>query len=85
MCGSHYTEKEAGTDEAIKGKFNPKQTGPRIISAKPKNRYYDKQGNLITDPDLIRDIQQGKTVISYKEEKIEGNKEGRKTITRKLR
>jgi hypothetical protein len=37
LCGSHYTEKEAGTDEAIKGNFNPKQTGPRIISGKSKS------------------------------------------------
>ena len=38
---------------------------------KKKKKYYDKQGNLITDKTLIQDIQQGKTVISYKEEKID--------------
>jgi hypothetical protein len=41
------------------------QVGPTdksmIVSGKKKKKYYDKQGNLITDPELIKDIRQGKT------------------------
>ena len=43
----------------------------KIITSKSKNRkYYDKLGNLITDPDLIQDIiSKGINVISYHEQK----------------
>lgn len=67
-CGGPYTEIEAPTEEGIKGKFSGK-TEPRIISARSKKKYYDKQGNLITDPDLIDDIQRGANVIEYHEYK----------------
>jgi len=36
---------------------------------KKKRKYYDKFGNEITDQTLIQDVLQGKTVISYHEEK----------------
>jgi hypothetical protein len=55
---------------------------PQIISAKKKKKYYDKNGNLITDHTLIQDIQQGKTVISYHEEKSSEDKQ-QKRIVRK--
>jgi hypothetical protein len=70
MCGSHYTEKEAGTDEAIKGKFKGR-TKPMIITGKKKKRFYDKQGNLITDPNIIDLIKTGATVYRYHEQKVE--------------
>ena len=66
-CGTHYTENEAAQEEAITGKLKG-QGQTRIISAK-KKKYYDKKGNLITDPDLIQDIERGATVYSYREEK----------------
>ncbi|HXV88928.1 MAG TPA: hypothetical protein VD710_07540 [Nitrososphaeraceae archaeon] len=71
MCprdGTPYTEKEAPSEEGLKGKFKGKQM-TRIISAKSKKKYYDKQGNEINDPDLIQDIRQGANVLYYHEEK----------------
>ena len=54
-CGCSYSENEAPSEEGIKGKFSGK-TETRIITARNTKKYYDKQGNLITDPDLIADI-----------------------------
>jgi hypothetical protein len=68
-CGMRYSEKDTGTDEAMKGKFKGPNQKSQIISAKKKKKYYDKQGNIINDPDLIADIERGATVISYHEEK----------------
>ena len=68
-CGTPYLEKDAETEEQIKGKHRKQQS--RIVQPKKKKKYYDKQGNEITDPDLIQDIKQGKTVVYYKEEKLE--------------
>jgi hypothetical protein len=67
-CGGPFTENEAPTEEGIKGKFSGK-TETRITTARSTKKYYDKSGNLITDPDLIADIQRGANVISYHEEK----------------
>jgi hypothetical protein len=50
-----------------KGKFSGK-TETRIITARSKKKYYDKRGNEINDPDLIREIQRGANVIFYHEE-----------------
>ena len=62
----------------------------RIISARTKKKkYYDKQGNLITDETLIADIQRAATVYKYQEEKsgedkiIIIDKERKKTYTSK--
>jgi uncharacterized Zn finger protein (UPF0148 family) len=68
-CGTPYSEKDTATSEDIKGKFKGPNQKTNIISAKKKRKYYDKQGNLITDPDLIQDIERGATVYSYREEK----------------
>ena len=65
-CGTSYSDKEAGTDEKIKSRFGPNQQ-TRIISPRSTKKYYDKQGNEITDPDLIAEIQRGANVISYHE------------------
>jgi hypothetical protein len=40
-----------------------------LLSTKRKNKYYDKFGTEINDPDLIKDIQQGANVVYYHEEK----------------
>lgn len=55
----------------------------KIITAKTKKKkYYDKQGNLITNPDLIQDIKQGKTVIRYDEKK--SGKESSHIVRKKI-
>jgi DNA-directed RNA polymerase subunit M/transcription elongation factor TFIIS len=68
-CGIPYPEKDTAAEEQMEGKF--KQTKTKIISGKKRNKkYYDKQSNEITDPDLIADIQRGATTVtSYREEK----------------
>ena len=70
-CGATYNEEkdEALKDEDFDAEYSP-QAKTRIISAgKKKKKYYDKQGNLITDPTLINDIQRGMNVIWYNEQK----------------
>jgi uncharacterized Zn finger protein (UPF0148 family) len=68
LCGTTYLQEDTATDEAMKGKFKQQQT--RIVSPRKKaKKYYDKQGNLITDETLIQDIERGATVYSYREEK----------------
>jgi hypothetical protein len=83
LCGSCYTEKEAGTEEHYKSMFGPQQS--KIITGKKLNkRYYDKQGNQIPadDKDTLDLIAQGYNITYYHEEKQEDNKPGRKKIIR---
>jgi hypothetical protein len=35
--------------------------------------HYDQQGNLINDEQLLKDISRGLKVISYREDKVEGD------------
>ena len=49
--------------------FGPGLQQTKIITPKKKKKYYDQSGREITDPTLFNDIMQGKTVISYHEEK----------------
>jgi DNA-directed RNA polymerase subunit M/transcription elongation factor TFIIS len=69
-CGYEYSylENEAPAEEHFEPEHN-KSNQTKIISAKKNKKYYDKQGNEITDETLIQDIQRGANVISYKEEK----------------
>jgi DNA-directed RNA polymerase subunit M/transcription elongation factor TFIIS len=74
-CGTEYSEKDTGIEERFKAEFGPRSNQTKIVTAKKrKKKYYDKNGNLITDPTLIQDIQRGANVISYKEEKLGENK-----------
>ncbi len=80
-CGMSYLENEpTATEEGIIPKHGKQET--RIITAKSRKKYYDKQGNEINDPDLIADIQRGANVISYHEEKVEKEE---KNVIRKIR
>jgi uncharacterized Zn finger protein (UPF0148 family) len=65
-CGTTYLEKDTSTEERIKPKHTKQQT--KIIQAKKSKKYYDKQGNEINDETLLKDIANGKTVISYSED-----------------
>lgn len=65
-CGYIYRKEETVNEQAIESQHKKHQ--PAIISGKGKKKHYDKSGNLINDPDLIKDVQQGTNVISYHEE-----------------
>src|SRR5213593_4565548 len=54
-CGSvGYTESEAITEEKINTMFGPGSSKPAIIQAKKqKKKYFDQQGNEVTDPEII--------------------------------
>jgi uncharacterized Zn finger protein (UPF0148 family) len=70
QCGTSYFEKETAIQDQVKSKHDPTSNQTKIISGKSqKKKYYDKQGNEITDPELIQDMIRGLTVISYREEK----------------
>jgi DNA-directed RNA polymerase subunit M/transcription elongation factor TFIIS len=71
-CGWQYLEKDAATEETVKGKYKKQQTG--IIQGKKKRKFYDSKGNLITDETLIQDLLQGKNIISYNETKSGSDK-----------
>jgi hypothetical protein len=61
-----YSEEDTASEEKITGKFSG-QSKAQIISAKRKKKYYDKQGNEITDETFIQDIQRGVNVYYYRE------------------
>jgi|KBSMisStandDraft_5_1062788.scaffolds.fasta_scaffold690623_1 hypothetical protein len=69
-CGTRYLEHEATNEEGIQAKFSG-QSKTMIVSAKGRaKKYYDSNGNLISDPELIQEVQRGAVrVISYHEEK----------------
>jgi hypothetical protein len=69
LCGSRYKVEDTTTEESVKGKFKGPNQKTRIITAKKKRKFYDKKGNIITDPTLIQDILQGATALEYHEEK----------------
>ena len=83
-CGTSYSIKETGTDEKIKSRFGPNAKS-KIISPKPKIKYYDSQGNEITDETLIQDIMRGANVIYYREDKPEGSSQTNSNSNRKIR
>ena len=58
-------------DEGIKPKHNKQQT--KIITAKKQKKHYDSHGNEITDETLLQDVARGIKVISYREDKVEGD------------
>ena len=68
QCGTvTYKPDEALTEETMSAKHTKQQT--RIITPKTRKKHYDKQGNEINDEQLLKDIANGKVVISYREEK----------------
>ena len=72
-CGTSYLPKDSAPDDVYQSRFGPQQT--RIITPKKQKRYYDKQGNEITDETLIQDIQNGANVIHYRETMPAGSSE----------
>jgi len=69
LCGTNYVEKDTATDETIQSMFGPTSQQSKIIQAKKQKKYFDQSGNEINDEQLLKDIAQGKHVISYNEYK----------------
>jgi hypothetical protein len=83
QCGYSYKIEDTTTEENFEPKFDSKNK-TRIITAKKKKKYYDQQGNLITDETLIQDVARGATIYRYHEQKVEGDsKKPRRHIVRK--
>jgi uncharacterized Zn finger protein (UPF0148 family) len=84
ICGTSYLPKYTTTEENFDPTASPNQQ-TKIISAKKKNKkFYDKQGNLINDEQLLKDIANGKVAISYNECKVEGDpKKPKRHVIRK--
>lgn len=82
LCGTPYHPKDTATEEIFEATANP-NSQTRIFTAKSKKKYYDKQGNLINDQQLLKDIASGKTVISCHEYKVEGDSTKPKRIVRR--
>lgn len=76
-CGSEYKIEETSIDQTIESKFGTaNQT--KIVSAKSRRkRFFDSQGNEINqqDKDIMADLAQGKTVISYSEQNHDESKD----------
>jgi hypothetical protein len=64
LCGTTYLPKDTATDENFDPKFDSK-TQTKIFQVRKQKKYYDKQGNLINDETLLKDLANGKVVISY--------------------
>ena len=67
-CGTPYLEKDTATEEQIHSMFGPSSNKSKIVQPRKQKKFFDQSGNEINDPDLIQDILQGKTVISYHEQ-----------------
>jgi hypothetical protein len=68
QCGTPYVPKDTISDENFRPSASPKKQ-TKIITTKRRKKYYDKQGNEINDEQLLKDIANGRTVISYTEVK----------------
>jgi hypothetical protein len=82
LCGTSYLPNDTISEERFDPSATPKSQ-TRIITPKSKKKYYDKQGNLINDEQLLKDIANGKTVISYHEYKTEGDSAKPKRVVRR--
>ena len=70
-CGIPYNPNDTKSDTKITSRFAIGSTGTKITSGKNRSykqkEYHDSVGNKIpkSDPDIIKDIAQGHTIISY--------------------
>lgn len=79
-CGSEWplNVKDTITEQGIKSDIPAgTESGPKIVQAKKKRKFRDSMGNPIPedDKDAILDIQGGKRIINYREDKAEENKD----------
>ncbi len=65
-CGTPYTISDTGIDDNIQARHGP-NISTKVISTHKKKKYYDKQGNEITDPEIIQLAKEGKTIVHYSE------------------
>ena len=70
-CGIPYNPNDTKSDTKITSRFAVGSTGTKITSGKNRSfkqkEFYDSIGNKIpkSDPDIMKDIAQGHTIISY--------------------
>ena len=73
-CGSEYPLKDTIKQQDIQTDVPPSNSNQtKIISAKRKRKHYDNFGTLIPDDDLdaLHDMQGGRRIIYYREDKVE--------------
>ena len=67
-CGLAFNPSEVFSETHITSRFSTIPNNKKIVSLvkKPK-KYYDKFGNELptSDPDIMNDIAQGRTIVSY--------------------
>lgn len=76
LCGLSYKKNETVKEQNIQSKFDPKSS-TKIIQPKKKRNHYDNFGTLIPEDDIdaIQDMQGGRTIVYYHEQKAEENKD----------
>lgn len=77
-CGSEFPVKIEDSTIVQNIESNlPTNSCPKIITAKPKRKFYDSFANLIPEDDLdaIRDMQAGRRIVYYKEDKVQGEEQ----------
>ena len=82
LCGTPYRPNDTTSEEIFQPTADPKNQ-TKIFTAKSKKKYYDKQGNEINDEQVLKDMANGKTIISYHEYKTEGDSTKPKRVLRK--
>ena len=79
-CGIPYNPNDTKSDTKITSRFAVGSTGTKITSGKNRSykqkEYHDSVGNKIpkSDPDIMKDIAAGNTVVSYHTTEIETDK-----------
>ena len=81
QCGTSYQPNHTTIDEIFEPNASPKSQ-TKIFTAKKTKKYYDKQGNEINDPQVLKDMASGKTIISYREYKTAGDPRKPKRVVR---
>ena len=87
MCpqyGTSYLPKDTATEENFEPTASPKSQTKIIQAKKKQKKQVDSQGNEINDEQLLKDIARGVKVISYREDKVEGDpKNPKRHVVRK--
>ncbi len=88
-CGVPYNPSNVKSDTHITSRFSTTQGGKKIVSGQSRGtrdkEYYSKDGTKLPkdDPDIIRDLAQGATIVSYHTTEPTDNKEKEFTYVKK--
>jgi uncharacterized C2H2 Zn-finger protein len=68
-CGTPFLFKDTTSEEQIISKFGPSSNKTKIVQRRKKKKYFSDDGEEVTDPVLLAEMQKGIHVLKYHEEK----------------